>query len=165
MVRGMNAHDRSLVLVAGGVVAVTILAIVVVLVAGGRQPETFPADTPEGTIQRYLSAFDAGDHAAAYDFFSTEVRRRMSLDDYTLMVDQTGHDFGGAQTGRVLFDTVDVSGDTARVRLTVERIYGDGLSTSTSRSTSEIRLVREAGAWRIDEPLVWLDPGYFEPAH
>lgn len=164
MVRGMNAHDRSLVLVAGGVVAITILAIVAVLVAGSREPEAFPADTPEGTIQRYLSAFDAGDHAAAYGFFSAEVRDRMSPDDYAQMIDQSGYYAGGGETGRVLFDSIEGSGDTARVRLTVERIYGDGLSTSTSRSTSEIRLVREAGAWRIDEPLVWLDPGYFEPA-
>ncbi len=158
----MRTNDRSLVLVGGGVVVVTILAIVVVLVAGGREPETFGADTPEGTIQRYLAAFDERDHAAAYAFFSSDVQDRMSLADYERMLEQTGYYLDDRGTRRVLFDGTDGNADAVRVQLTVEQVYGDGLGTSTSRSTREIRLVREAGIWRIDEPLIWLDPGYIE---
>ena len=41
--------------------------------------------------------------------------------------------------------------------ITVEEFYEDGLGGSTNRYDREIHLVREDGAWYIDEPLVWLE--------
>jgi hypothetical protein len=51
----------------------------------------------------------------------------------------------------------NVDGDSARLIVTVEEFYEDGLGGSTNRYDHEIHLVREGGAWRIDEPLVWLE--------
>ena len=58
----------------------------------------------------------------------------------------------------MLFERTTGGGDAVTVSLTVEEFSGDGLNGSTYRSSRDIRLVRENGAWRIDEPLVWLDP-------
>jgi hypothetical protein len=71
---------------------------------------------------------------------------------------------GGDPTRRALFDGRLGEGDSIRLQVTVEEIYGDGLSASSNRYQREVRMVRENGGWRIDEPLVWLEPSPVEPA-
>ena len=58
---------------------------------------------------------------------------------------------------RYLVASTSVDGDTAQVTITVEEFYEDGLGGSTNRYDREIHLIREDGAWHIDEPLVWLE--------
>jgi hypothetical protein len=161
-----RTQDRSLLLIGLGVVALVALTIVVVLLAGGRQAVAYPVNSPEGAVQRYLAAFDEGDYETAYTFFSEEVRGEMDLDEYERAVRSYGS-FDGGPSRRVLFDRTSGDGDRMRVHLTVEEFYGGGGlgGGDTYRSSREVLMVRENGAWRIDEPLVWLDPAPFpEPA-
>jgi hypothetical protein len=64
----------------------------------------------------------------------------------------------------VLFDRSEVDGDRARVWLTIEEYYDGGPfgGANTYRSTREIALVREGGEWRIDDPLIGLEPMPFQ---
>ena len=158
-----TSSNRSLIAIGAGVVALAVVTIVVVLLLGDRQTEEFAADTPEGALQRYLAAYDAGDLEAAHAFFSADVRERMDMEAYQRAVDAWGEGYGPGGSRSALFDRTDGSGDRVQVHLIVEEFYGDGLSGDTYRSPREIRLVRESGQWRIDEPLVWLDPAPIEP--
>lgn len=155
--------DRGLLLIGGGILALVVIAVVVVLVAGHRSDATFEPGSPEAAIQTYLSALDEDDLEAAYTAFSTNVQERWSLEDYRRTVDSYPPDFGRDTPRRVLFDRVDETDGRARVHLTVEEFYGDGLSGDTYRSSRQIRMVREADDWRIDDLLVWLDPAPTHP--
>ena len=155
--------NRSLIYIGVGLVGLAVITIIVVLLAGDRQRADFPSDSPEGTVQRYLVAFDAGDLEAAHAFFSADVREQMDADAYQRAVDSFGHGFSAERGRSVLFDSTDGSGDRVELHLIVEEFYGDGLSGETYRSPRDIRLVREDGEWRIDQPLVWLDPAPIEP--
>jgi hypothetical protein len=85
----------------------------------------------------------------------------MDLDAYQRAVDASG--IGVEPNRSVLFDRTDGEGDAVEVHLIVEEFYGDGLSGDTYRSPRDVRLVREDGEWRIDQPLVWLDLAPLEP--
>jgi hypothetical protein len=156
------SSNRSLLYVAAGIIALVALAVAVVLLAGDRKPQEFPADSPEAALQDYLAAWDGRDIPAAYGYFSERVRSTTSLEQYQLAAD----DFARYQmppngpNRRVLIDDVTGSVDRVVVQLTVEDRYGDGLNNDVQRSRRSVRLVRDPDGWRIDEPLVSLDPIY-----
>lgn len=154
--------DRTLLLIGAGILALVVVAAAVVLLLGSREPTTFPADSPEGVVQRHLAAFEDGDYEAAYAFFSADVQSDVDLETY----ERTAREYGGYlgdTSRRILFDRTDVEGDLARVHLTVEEYYGGGPfgGGETYRSEREIRLIREDGAWKIDDPLIGLEPAPF----
>jgi hypothetical protein len=150
---------RTLLLIGAAIVALMAITIVVVVAAGGRTVQQYPADTPEGTMQRYLTAFDDGDYEAAYAYFSDDVHATMTLDDFETAIDNYGSYFGeGSPARQVSFDRVTGDEDRVQVHLVVEEFSGEGLTGNSYRSEREIRLVRQSDGWRIDESLVWLDP-------
>lgn len=156
--------DRTLLTIGGGLAVLVVVAAAVILLLGTRAPVQFPADTPEGVVQRYLGAFDEGDLDTAYEYFSSAVREEMSLDDF----ERTARDFGmypATSSRRVLFERTEIDGDEARVHLTVEEFYGSGPfgGGEVFRSERQLSLVREGGSWRIDEALIGLEPGLFDP--
>lgn len=153
---------RSLALIGAGIAALVVAAVAVVLLAGDRRAEVFPADTPQGTFQRYLAAFEEGDVEAAYAFLSSRVQERVSFDDYERQFDDysLGYPDGGP-VRQVLFNQATGGDDRTTLHLTIDELYGEGLSTSRNSYGIQVRMVREAGEWRVDEPLVGLQPGYF----
>jgi len=158
-----GSSNRPLIYIGLGVVALTIITILVVLLAGDREAAEFTADSPEGTLQRYLAAYEGGDLEAAHAFFSADVRGRMDIDAYQRAADSWGAGIGIGGSRRVLFDSTRGAGDRIELHLIVEEFYGDGLSGDTYRSPRDVRVVREGGEWRIDQPLIWLDPAPLEP--
>lgn len=157
-----SSADRTLLLIAGGILALVVVAATVVLLLGSREPTTFPADSPEGVVQQHLGAFEDGNYEAAHAFFSADVHSDMDLETY----ERTAREYGGypgETSRRILFERTDVDGDVARVHLTVEEYYGGGpfAGGETYRSPREIRLIREAGSWKIDDPLIGLEPAPF----
>lgn len=159
-----RGSDRTLLYAGAGIIAVVAITAAVVLMLGGREPASFPADSPEGIVQRYLAAFEEGDFEAAHAYFSSEVQSELDLEAYEQMTREYGF-FPGDTSRRVLFDRTETDGDGATVHLTVEEYYGGGTTLfgggETYRSPRQIRLVREEGEWRIDEPLVGVEPAPF----
>ena len=150
--------DRSLLVIGGGIVVVVVVAVIAVVLLGSRDAQTFAADTPEGVVQRHLAAVEGEDHETAWGYLSAAVQSDLSVEEYR----RAARDYGyyGSASRRVLFDRSEVDGDRARVWLTVEE-YDDGgpfSGTNTYRSTREIALVREVGEWRIDDPIIGLEP-------
>ena len=81
----------------------------------------------------------------------------MSLDEFQ----QAAADYGTYNAGsrRVIYDGTDGSGDRVTLHVTVETTSPGGLSTDRYTYAAEVPMVREGGAWRIDQALVFLDPG------
>ena len=153
---------RGLIAIATGIAAVSVLAVVVLAVAGEGAPSEFPADSPEAALQGYLTAFENGDYPAAYAYFSTAAQATVSLEQF----EQAATDYGAPQESRrVTYDRTEGSGDEVTLHVTVETSSSGGLSSNRYGYQSVVPMVREAGAWRIDEALVFLDQGWFgEPA-
>lgn len=152
------APDRSLLAIGLGIAVLVGVAVIAVVVLGSRDATSFPADTPEGIVQRHLAAVEDEDYETAWSYLSADVQSDLSLDEYR----RAARDYGYWGTGsrRVLFDRSEVDGDRARVWLTVEEYYDGGPfgGGDTYRSTREIALVREGGEWRIDDPIIGLEP-------
>jgi hypothetical protein len=154
---------RSLVLIAAGVLALVVITVVVVLISGNRQSAEFADGTPEAVLQDYLAAVEDGDLDAAYAYFSTDVRTQMDRDSFVNTVAM--YDQGGAdRRRRALFEGRLGEGDSVRLVVTVEELYGEGLNTSTNRYEREVRMIHQPEGWRIDEPLVWLEPAPIQAA-
>lgn len=155
---GTTSPDRSLLVIGGGIVALVVVAVLAVVLFGSREPQSFAADTPEGVVQRHLAAVEDEDYETAWSYLSEAVQSEWSMDEYR----RAARDYGyyGGQSRRVLFDRSEVDGDRARVWLTVEEYYGGGPfgGGETYRSERQIALVREGGAWRIDDPIIGLEP-------
>ena len=152
--------NRSLIWIGAGILALVVLGGAVVLLAEGRQDETFAPDSPQAAIQEYLAAWEAGNYEGAYAFFSSEVQADTSLDDYES--ESRSYAVGAGYGSRAAFID-EVEGDDQRVivHLTVEEFYGGGPGTETFRSPRQVRMVHEADGWKIDDPLIWLDPTQF----
>ncbi len=155
--------DRSLLAIAGAIGAIVLAAIVLVVVAGDRPAASFPPGSPQAAMQDYLAAWEAEDYLAAYAFFSAEAQDRVPLEEFRrAAVDQRQYAYPAEGRRRVFIDRVSEEGDRADVHLTVEEFSGDGgLGNNVYRSTRIIRMVREDGSWKFDEPLIGLEPGYF----
>jgi hypothetical protein len=154
--RQASGANRGLLLIGAGIVGLLLITIVVVILAGNVGEADIPPGSPQAAIQAYLAAFEDDNLELAHGFFSNAIREQWSLEDYRRSVEGYGMDRGG-QARRVLFDRADETDGRVRVHLTVEEFYGDGLSGDVYRSSREIRMVREEGAWRLDQRLVWLD--------
>jgi len=158
------SSNRSLLIIAAAILALVVLAVAVVLLAGDRKPQQFAADSPEAALQAYLAAWDDRDIEAAYGYLSTRIKGTTSFQEYRRAAEDFAT-YGMPPNGpdrHVFIDDVTGGGDHVVVQLTVEERYGDGM-TDVQRSTRSVQMVkdavsREVNRWRIDEPLVWLDP-------
>ncbi|HEX9635594.1 MAG TPA: nuclear transport factor 2 family protein [Candidatus Limnocylindria bacterium] len=157
------SNTRTLAFIAGGIIALVLVSVVVVLLAGGRQRQEFAAGSPEAALQAYLDAWKEGDAEATWALFSAEVRAENTFESYERAVsDYLLYQYPESGPSRSVFiDGVDGSGERVTVQLTVEEYYGDGLNTNSYRSPRAVRMVREGGAWKLADPLIWLDPMEF----
>lgn len=140
---------NSTVVIAVGIVILVVVATAIVLFAGGGQATTYPAGSPEAALQTYLRAWYDEDYETAYSYFSTPVRARMTFDEFS------SNRFGNSSDGQtVTIDRVTGDGDRRTLFLTVDQYYGPG--SSYSRDVS-VRMVLEAGSWRINDALAGVD--------
>ncbi len=158
-------HDtRPLLFIGAGILLLVIISVAVVLLVGRGAATEYPAGSPEGAFQRYLTAYDDGDYETAYGYFSEDVHARMSLEDYRQGAQMFGGGMGyGGTSQRVLFQGSEGGGDRVRLNLVIEYFYGDGMSGGSSRQPLQVNMVREDGQWRIDDPLTGLEPFHRQP--
>lgn len=158
-------HDtRPLLFIGAGILVLVIVSVAVVLLVGRGAATEYPAGSPEGAFQRYLTAYDDGDYETAYGSFSEDVHAQMSLEEYREGAQMYGGGMGPSNARqRVLFQGTENDGDRVRLDLVVEYFYGDGMSGGSDRRPLQVNMVREGGEWRIDDPLTGLEPGFHGP--
>ncbi|MBX6341085.1 MAG: hypothetical protein IRY97_01400 [Thermomicrobiaceae bacterium] len=142
---------------AGLVLLVVAAAVAAVLLRGERGPATFPEGLPERAFQRYYQAFLDRDFEAAYGYFSQRVQRQASPDAYVRLATSASSHGVGADA-RVRVDRVDQRDGRATLYLAVDHFTDDGLTGGRFTEERQVPLVQEAGQWKIDEPLLGIDP-------
>jgi hypothetical protein len=152
---------RSVLVIGGLVVLLIAPAVVAVLLLDAGKPATYAPDSPEAAFQHYYQAFQNGDTHAAYESFTRRVQGQISYDEFSWNVTQFGQPSG--QNTLVRVDRVDRQDQRAVLYLSVEHVSGSGLNISRYSEQRRISLIREDDSWKIDEPLVGVEPGYFGP--
>lgn len=151
------SNGRTVGVIVASVLAIVALAVVIVSLVG-RAPKTFEPGSPEAALQAYLVAWDDGDLETAYSSFSAAAHRDLSFADYQ----RAARTWRSQQTSDIrrllLIDRSTGNAERVTVYLILEETYGKNLEASSYRSQREVSLVREEGAWRLADPLVWLDP-------
>lgn len=141
-----------------------VAALVLALVIGGsialgsvRPGETdFPADSPEGTVQRYVRAIEAEDAAAIRETLSPTAQQRCELSDI-----RNALRYPDDRDLRVTLRDSRITGDRAEVKVRVTESTGSGPFDSGSYDHEEtFDLVRVEGRWVIEQPT-W--PVYCPP--
>jgi hypothetical protein len=142
--------DRFLIGIVGGVVLLIVLGVVVVLTMGRPRPAP-PADAngPAAVVQAYVEAIRAGNTEKARTYLSREAltaEQSRNRPPYASNVNDNV---------RILVEPVSSTEDTADVRITISSFNSrsEPFSASSSNRSIRVRLVREDGAWRVNQPL------------
>ncbi len=146
--------------IAGLVVVVAIVAVIaialILVLAVPQDTTTYDPGSPEAAFQTFYRAFEAGDLDGAYALFSREVKARLTLPEYRQLEGEQGWQRDEDQ--RVVLLGTDVTGDRASLRLRIDAFYeGGGLSASRHSQERTVRLVRQDGAWLIDDPIMGVE--------
>lgn len=141
-------------LIALAITAVVVIATAIILLAGNQTAATYPADSPEGSLQRYVAAWFDEDYDTAYTYFSTRVKAQMSLEAFRR---EAG--FGYAPDSQsVELDSSTGTDPRRNLQITVEDYFGYGGEGYRHQET--VSMVLEPDGWRVDESLVGLQPYY-----
>ena len=130
--------------VVGGLV---VISLVVALATGSGEAPLLPADTSEGTVQRYIQAFQAADYAAAHALLDEDARERCPVEDL-----RARPRFDAQDDIRVRLGATRTTGDDVEVTVHVTR-FSASPPFGVSESTSDYRylLTETADGWRIVE--------------
>jgi hypothetical protein len=151
---GTGSSTRVIAIALAVVAALVALAVVAILAFGGGVRE-YPAGTPEATVQAYVRALDSSDLTGAYAQLSTRLKATLSQSGFADRAAMYGYGYGDTIGRVVRIDRTDVRDDRATVFLTVETYYGGGgLTPSRSTVHPSLQLVRENGAWKLDQLYV-----------
>ena len=143
-----SASSRWLIGV-GAVIAVLVVASVLVAVFGGSgKTATFPGDTPEGVVQRYLQALEDNDSQAAFDYLGAELQEGCTLLEFR---NQTN--WIADQDHRIVLEGTELLETQTLVMVRISQIRTDPpFSTSESSFRQGYTLEQQNGDWRFTEP-------------
>lgn len=152
--------DRLLLLVLGGMVTLLVLAGLSLVLLRGPQ-SVLPADTPGGTVQRFLDTIENENYDEAYNYLSWRMFNKPTREEYVM----NHMDFGGYAASRAARSQVgreSISGNSATVEVTI-----NDYSTSSwpfggaydYTYTETFTLVREKDVWLITD-LPWTYGAY-----
>lgn len=145
--------DRFLIGIVVGSIALVLLGIAAVVFVGRPRPaETFDPSSPAGVVQAYVEAVRVGDRDRAYDLLSRSAQIDVRRDTYRERFPSPSG--SGDTSTRIVIEPVSETGDDAEVKVTISRFAtrSDPFSSGTYHRDVTVRLVREDGAWRINQP-------------
>ncbi len=122
-----------------------IILIIAVSVSGCTDPfATKKTDTPEATLESYISAFNRGDGDTMYDLFSSQIQSMTSRSNIKDIAESASE----LEAKYDSYDIIskDVSGNKATLEVRVSiSIGGQHLTTSVDT----IALVKEGNEWKL----------------
>jgi len=141
-------------IVLGAIVALIAVSLVLVL-AVPKGPTSYEPGSPEAAFQRFFQAFEAGDLDGAHGLLSSSIKEELTLAEYRRVGAE--HGWQRDEDRRVVLLGTEVTGDRANLHLRIDQFNGGGLGAARNSYERTIRLVRENGAWLIDEPIVGIE--------
>lgn len=141
----MGKPERTVLAIAVAVLLVVAVSASVAIAFGSPDVTEFAPDTPEGTLQRYMTAARDNDAAVMDSLLSERVRDERSKDTF-------GPDYCIEAEDRIVtVDRVSTEGDTAVIFLNIEQFDASLFGSGGNDWQQETRLVREADGWKIDD--------------
>ena len=158
----MTHANRLVVLTGLALLVLAAATIVVVLLAERQPPPPFPSDSPEATVLAYLEALRSAERERVLALLSTDARselERRERDPFFRFEDMLHMASQALRESRIRLGSVERRADHATVTLLIERSSPQvdigfpfpNVSGGPVSSTRTLRLVREDGAWKIDE--------------
>ncbi|HEY32828.1 MAG TPA: hypothetical protein G4O10_06950 [Dehalococcoidia bacterium] len=153
----MRASTRFLVVSGVAIGVLVVVTVVLVLTVGEGSTTLLPEDAPEGVVQRYLLALEAGDYEEAYGYLSLTARAEESYLSWVRPLDLYYAERPGwnATLGESW-----VVGNTATVEVTFTFFQPRGLFDITRTYHLTFRLEKEGTSWGITSPT-WLNFLYY----
>ena len=136
-------NDRFLIVILSGIGLFIVLAVGLFLVR--QQPQGYgPEDSPDGVVRNYVLALQAGDYHRAYGYLQeSENKPEFAVFQQAALRNETGNSSAGVQLGEV-----SMSGDHARVGITILHFNNDLFNRSWDENTAAL-LTLQDGVWRI----------------
>ena len=152
----MNSSSKWLLVFAAIVGALALLAVILVLSTRGKNVTLLAADTPQGTVQRYLIALENQDYQQAYTYLSPNMPGTMSYNDWLTQ----NQNRPATQTGwRATLGKTVQNGGYATVEVLIETSYPGGMmSSSQSNLPVTFDLTETGNSWLITSPsyIYWI---------
>jgi hypothetical protein len=127
-------------------VVLTLATTAVVALGGKTSGQAVNADTPQGAVQSWATAMEAGNYVTADTYLSTRLK-------------SSGTTSSGITSGQRVTDVIvsnpQVGGDAVSVSVAIHATQGDGSLTLISNFL--LQMIRENGGWKIDI-LVYIYP-------
>ncbi len=145
----MKSTDKVLL----GIVVGILFLVVVALVVTMTRPEPMYMDdsSSEGVAHNYLLALQKEEYEQAYGYLSPTVYNYpFSTAEFEKTVNHEYRGFGGDTDVSFSIGDVEISGDTATVRVTSSSFYGGDLFDSGQRiKTFDMELALEGNDWKL----------------
>jgi hypothetical protein len=137
--------DRGLLLVTLGALTLIVAGLIAIPLANRRTLALAPATTPDGAVQRFYLALQAGDYPAAYELTSADSKQKLSLEQFHQQVQDD------SRSTQVRIEKTSIQGDaTASVQVSLTSYSSDGLfGTGEYSYDRDLLLRREGTAWKI----------------
>jgi hypothetical protein len=152
----MNSSSKWLLVFAGIVGALALLAVILVLSTRGKNVTLLAVDTPQGTVQRYLVALENQDYQQAYTYLSPNMPGTISYNDWLTQ----NQNRPATQTGwRATLGKTEQNGGYATVDVMIETSYPGGMmSSSQSNLPVTFDLTETGNSWLITSPsyIYWI---------
>lgn len=151
---GRSRFPRSVVLAAAGLVVLVVVALGLALALPDR-PAEYPEGSPEAAFQDYFEAWEARDYAAAHALLAADLRSDISVDEYRRM--DADMRWIREQDRRVVLLEANVTGDRALLDLRIDQFSEGGLGGNRYSYQQTVPMVREDGAWYVDQALLGVE--------
>lgn len=150
----MKSSSRTLLIFGAIIGLLVVVTIILVLTIPQGVSPLLPPDTPEGVVQRYILAIEAGDYLTANSYLSLPAVTDGKT-PYPPLLPPVGPT--GLSDHRVTLGKSVISGDQATVEVTVEVFQASGPFANPVRSNQvTFFLKRDGGSWKVTSPMdVW----------
>jgi hypothetical protein len=156
---GGGRLPRSVLVVGGAIAALIVIALIVVLAVPDR-PTEYPPGSPEAAFQGFYEAWESHDLDGAYARLSSDIRSDVTPADYRRMDSETS--WARDQDQRVVLLDAVVTGDRATLELRIDQFSAGALGGERYSRSQTVPLVRENGAWYVDQGLLGVEVGHYQ---
>ncbi len=150
---------RSVLVISVAIVTLIVVALIAVVALPDR-PTEYPAGSPEAAFQDFYDAWEFRDIEAAYALLSSDIRSGMSLEDYRRMDSEMS--WPRDEDRRIVLLDVTVAGDRALLDLRVDQFSSGALGGERYSHDQTVPLVRENGAWYVDQGLLGVEVVFYQ---